>query len=70
MRTSPSERGSGKYRLALGRAATRLTTPWRSISRRRSPANYNKKELVAHEHREGRRTSVRSRPRVATQLAG
>lgn len=48
MRTSPSERGSGKDRLAFGRAATRLTTPWRSISRWRRPANCNEKKLVAH----------------------
>ena len=54
MRTSPSERGSGKNRLALGRAATFLTAPWRSISRRRRPANCEK-ELVAHEIY-GRRT--------------
>ena len=38
MRTSPSERGSGKDRLALGRAAIRLVIPKRSISRRRRPA--------------------------------
>jgi hypothetical protein len=49
MRTSPSERGSGDNRLALGRAATRLITPWRSISRRRRPAYCNEKELAVHE---------------------
>ena len=38
MRTSLSGRGSGKIRLALGRAATLLETPKRSISTRRRPA--------------------------------
>jgi hypothetical protein len=39
MRTSLSERGSGKIRLALGRVATRLVIPRLSISIRRRPVH-------------------------------